>query len=92
MTHIIGYLLLSIAIGFLGFSIYRATDAIVPELQASHAEIKMMRQEIQQLKNNIPGLSQMDTLQQTTNEGQKAMERAMNTDPRKHMDPFGMFD
>jgi len=92
MTKIIGYVLLSLAISFLGFSIYRATDAIVPELHAVNTEIKMIRQEIQQLKGNIPGLSQMDTLQQTTHEGQKVMERAMNTDPIKHMDPFGMFD
>jgi hypothetical protein len=92
ITKIIGYGLLSLAISFLGFSIYRATDTIVPELQTMNTEIKMIRQEIQQLKGNIPGLTQMGTLQQTTNEGQKVMERAMKTDPRKHIDPFGIFN
>jgi len=92
MIKIIGYILLSLAISFLGFSIYRATNAIVPELKMANTEIKMIRQEIQQLKGNMPGLAQMGTLQQTTHQGQKVMERAMNTDPRKHIDPFGMFD
>ncbi len=92
MIKIIGYILLSLSISFLGFSIYRATNAIVPELKMANTEIKMIRQEIQQLKGNMPGFSQMGTLQQTTNQGQKAMERAMSTDPRKHIDPFRMFD
>ncbi len=92
MTKIIGYVLLSLSISFLGFSIYHATNAIVPELKMINTEIKIIRQEIQQLKSTIPGFTQMGTLQQTTNEGQKIMERAMGTDPRKHMDPFGVFD
>jgi hypothetical protein len=92
MIKIIGYVLLSLSISFLGFSIYRATNAIVPELKMTNTEIKIIRQEIQQLKGNMPGFAQMGTLQQTTSEGQKVMERAMGTDPRKHMDPFGMFD
>ena len=92
MTKIIGYVLLSLSISFLGFSIYRATNALVPEFKMVNSEIKIIRQEIQQLKGTMPGFSQMGTLQQTTNEGQKVMERAMGVDPRKHIDPFGMFD
>lgn len=99
MTKIIGYLLVSLAITFLGFSIYRATDAIVPELKMANNEIKAVRNDIQQLKGDIPGLAQevgkaatMGTLKKTTDESQKVMERMMNPDPRKHLDPFGMFE
>lgn len=99
MLKIAGYLLVSLAISFLGFSIYRATNAIVPELQTANKEIKAVRNDIQQIKDNIPGFAQgvgtaaaIGTLEQTKDEGQKMMERVMSPDPRKHLDPFGMFD
>jgi hypothetical protein len=99
MIKLLGYLLVSCSIAFLGFSIYRATDAILPELQMANAEIKAVRNDIQEIKSDIPGLAKtvgtaaaMGTLEQTRDEGQKMMDRVMSPDPRKHLDPFGMFD
>lgn len=99
MNKIIGYLIVSFAITFLAFSIYRATDAIVPELKKANANIQAVRDDIQQLKDNPMGLvrdagkaATMETMEQTRDEGQKVMERMMSPDPRKHLDPFGMFE
>lgn len=99
MTKIIGYLIVSFSITFLGFSIYRATDAILPELKTANANIQAVRDDIQQLKGNPIGLARdagkaatMETIEQSRDEGQKVMERMMSPDPRKHLDPFGMFE
>jgi hypothetical protein len=98
MIKIIGYLLVSSAIVFLGFSIYRATDAIVPHLEEANKQIDQIRTEIEQIKGEIPGLAKKagegavsGAFEGAKEEAKTTVERALSPDPRQHLDPANIF-
>lgn len=99
MIKLLGYLLVAIAIGFLGFSIYRATDVIAPKLDEATASIADIRTDIELIKAEIPQLAHTagkEAVKGATagakEEGRNVLQRATSPDPRKHLDPLGIFD
>ena len=99
MAKLIGYVLVAVAIAFLAFSIYRATDAIAPRLDQANQQIAGMRADIEAIKAEIPSLARTAGEQATKGaatgakkEAGSVLERAISPDPRKHLDPLGIFD